>query len=447
MHWGHATSPDLLHWTEQPVALYPDTFGYIFSGSVVVDEDNSSGFGSKKEKPLVAVFTQHDPALEKEKSDFFQNQSIAYSLDHGFQWTKYKGNPVLLTPGLKDFRDPKVMWYAPGKKWILTLAANDRVIFYSSKNLKTWEKESDFGSERGSHVGVWECPDLMMCRVDGKNVWLLLVSVNPGGPQGGSGTQYFVGSFDGHRFRLVDTVTRWLDYGSDNYAGVTFSNFGEDKIFLGWMSNWQYADKVPTVKWRSSMTIPRVLSLEKTAKSFHTIMTPVDLSSLEKKTSFYESPPQILNNLQLPLRIDFTTATMHSFTLTFSNPSGQEVKIGYDEPNKSFFIDRTRAGRSDFDSSFARIHFAPRIAITGKSKIILLLDYSSVELFADHGLTTMTDLVFPDEPYQTLRIEGLQTERARKLPSLPPKKLEAMKNEDEFGGFVVEELQSIWTKN
>ena len=257
MHWGHATSKDLMHWQEQPIALYPDSLGYIFSGSAVVDKSNTSGFGKKGQVPIVAIFTHHNMEGEKEKRNDFQNQSIAYSLDDGKTWVKYAGNPVLHNPGIVDFRDPKVMWYEAQKKWIMTLATKDRVTFYSSPNLKEWTKESEFGETLGAHGGVWECPDLFTLYDNGKKVWALTVSINPGGPNKGSATQYFLGDFDGNRFTPLSTETKWIDYGTDDYAGVTWSNTGNRKIFLGWMSNWQYATIVPTNIWRSATTIPR----------------------------------------------------------------------------------------------------------------------------------------------------------------------------------------------
>ena len=239
MHWGHATSKDMVHWQEQPIALYPDSLGWIFSGSTVVDVNNTSGFGKNGQPPLVAIFTHHNSVLEKQKSDKFQYQSLAYSVDEGKTWIKYAGNPVLPNPGITDFRDPKVRWYEAGKKWIMTLATKDRVTFYSSPDLKKWTKESEFGSDLGAHGGVWECPDLFPLNHNGKTVWTLLVSINPGGPNGGSATQYFVGDFDGKTFKPYSTQTKWMDYGTDNYAGVTFSNTGNRTVLIGWMSNWQ----------------------------------------------------------------------------------------------------------------------------------------------------------------------------------------------------------------
>jgi fructan beta-fructosidase len=405
MHWGHTISRDLVHWKQEPIALYPDSLGYIFSGSALVDGSNTSGFGSNGKIPLVAVYTQHDPAGEKAARTDFQNQSIAYCLDDGITWIKYSGNPVLKTPGLKDFRDPKVSWYPDGKKWIMTLAAGDRIIFYSSKNLKSWNKESEFGTGTGAHGGVWECPDLLSFKVDGKQIWLLLVSINPGGLQGGSSTQYFTGTFDGHIFTAQDTITRWVDYGPDNYAGVTWNNTGDEKIFLGWMSNWQYGTTVPSLKWRSAMTFPRILGLKNIGGGYYTTMKPVDaLEKLVIKTTSYNHDATE-NGIALtgPVRMEFSVSDLHSFSFVFSNSQGQSVKTGYDEEKNAFFIDRSQAGKSDFYPQFASINYGPRLAQTKDSKIIILLDNSSMELFADQGLTTMTEIFFPDQPFNSVQ--------------------------------------------
>jgi fructan beta-fructosidase len=421
MHWGHAVSRDLLHWKQKGIALYPDSLGYIFSGSVVIDSTNSSGFGTKGKKPMVAIFTQHDPVGEKAGSHFFQNQSIAYSLDNGIHWQKYTGNPVVKTPGLKDFRDPKVSWYAGEKKWIMVLAAGDRVMFFSSGNLKEWKKESEFGSGIGGHGGVWECPDLIPFIVDGKKIWLLIVSINPGAPQGGSGTQYFTGEFDGHQFISDDTLTRWMDYGADDYAGVSFSNTGKEKIFLGWMSNWLYATRVPTVKWRSAMTIPRILGLKKIGQQYFTTMEPVSMKPLNISSKL-STGNKI--KLQVPYKIDFNIPDLHAFTIIYSNSSGQELRIGFDEDKNAFFIDRTNAGKSDFDPHFATIHYAPRIAKSNGSNLTVILDNSSLELFADGGLTVMTDIFFPEQPFNEWRIEA---------------------NKNLFDKLQIYQLKSIWT--
>ncbi|MEY4375598.1 MAG: hypothetical protein RJB26_148, partial [Pseudomonadota bacterium] len=204
MHWGHAKSRDLLHWEELPIALYPDERGWIFSGSVVVDTANTSGFGRDGIAPWVAIFTHHDGAGEKAGRVDIESQSLAYSLDGGTTWTKYAGNPVLPSPGTRDFRDPKVFRHGPSGRWVMSLATKDRITFFSSANLKEWRKESDFGVALGAHGGVWECPDLFPITFEGKTRWVLLVSLNPGGPNGGSATQYFVGDFDGKNFTPVN---------------------------------------------------------------------------------------------------------------------------------------------------------------------------------------------------------------------------------------------------
>ena len=407
MHWGHATSPDLVHWKEEAIALYPDSIGYIFSGSAVVDSLNTSGFGKAGKVPLVAIFTQHDMAGEKAQTNRFQNQGIAYSLDAGKNWIKYSGNPVLRNPGLKDFRDPKVSWYAEQKKWIMTLAAGDRVMFYSSKNLKACNKESEFGEGIGAHGGVWECPDLVPFIVEGKKIWLLLVSINPGGAQGGSSTQYFTGKFDGNHFTSYDTITRWADYGPDNYAGVTWSNTGKEKIFLGWMSNWQYGTKVPTEKWRSAMTIPRVLGLKKIGEEYFIKMSPATtMKSLELRSIHVKPISGYQYNLYGPTRIELTGRGPHSFYISFSNPANKKLIVGFDEKRNAFYIDRRNAGRSDFDEQFAKIHYGPRITQSKNTAISLILDNSSLEIFADQGLTTMTEIFFPDQSYNKMQITG-----------------------------------------
>ncbi len=426
MHWGHATSTDLVHWKQQAIALYPDSLGYIFSGSAVLDSKNSSGFGRNGEIPMVAIFTQHDPVGEKAGTTNFQNQSIAYSLDSGKTWTKYAGNPVLKNPGSKDFRDPKVSWYAEQNKWIMALAAGDRIIFYSSSDLRSWNKESEFGAGLGAHGGVWECPDLIPFDIDGKKVWLLIVNINPGGIQGGSGTQYFTGDFDGHVFVNYDTVTRWADYGADNYAGVTFSNTGNERIFLGWMSNWLYGTAVPTVKWRSAMTVPRMLGLKKVGSGYYTTMIPIEaLDKLVIKTGIYNhSSAENGISISGPTRIEFNVPDLRTFSFVFSNITGQSLKVGYDEDKNSFYIDRTQAGKSGFSNQFSNVQYAPRLSQTNASKVIILLDNTSLELFADQGLTTMTAIFFPDTPYNSL----LQT-----IDANPVKEIK------------VSQLNSIWT--
>ena len=424
MHWGHATSSDLVSWQEQPVALFPDSLGYIFSGSAVVDAKNTSGFGKDGQTPLVAIFTHHDPKGEKAGSKTYQNQSLAYSLDAGQTWTKYAGNPVLKNPGIKDFRDPKVSWNEVAKKWIMTLATLDRITFFSSPNLKDWTRESEFGAQLGAHGGVWECPDLFPLVLNGKTYWVLLVNLNPGGPNGGSGTQYFVGSFDGHQFTPLNSQTKWADYGPDNYAGVTWSNTGNRRIFLGWMSNWDYANQVPTSPWRNATTTPRELGLRQVGPEMYLTSQPAtELAKLA-------GPAQTLSQLTINQPTDLTsqlkfsgdkfslklsTAQLRDFALVLGNAAGEELRLGYDAAAKNYFVDRRKAGPSDFSSKFAGRHLTPRLATTPGIELALFFDATSVELFADNGLSIATELFFPSQPFTTIKLESATGMTVQKL--------------------------------
>jgi len=434
MHWGHAVSKNMIQWQHLPIALYPDSLGYIFSGSAVVDYNNTSGFGKDDKPPLVAIFTHHDPKGEKEGKSDYQNQSIAYSLDEGRTWTKYDNNPVIKNPGIKDFRDPKVMWFEKDKKWIMTLATKDRITFYSSKDLKHWDKESEFGETIGAHGGVWECPDLFPLEYNGKTIWVLIVNLNPGGPNKGSATQYFLGDFDGKIFTALTTDTKWLDYGPDEYAGVTWSNTGKRKIFLGWMSNWDYATQVPTEKWRSAMTIPRDLKIVEINNSLRIASLPItelnEISSnqiITKKlqgSKLFDLSKEI-QDFSIPCTIDLDIENAGNLSIVLSNGSGEEIVIGYKKSQNKYFIDRTRSGKTNFYQGFAARHFAPRFSTSSKMKISLLIDESSVELFTDDGLTVMTEIFFPTIPYDKISIRSnnkvsIKEIRYKKLKNILP---------------------------
>ncbi|MBR6814087.1 MAG: glycoside hydrolase family 32 protein, partial [Tidjanibacter sp.] len=249
MHWGNAVSRDLIHWENLPLIVAPDSLGAIFSGSSVVDKNNTAGFGKDA---IVGIYTSAGRQ---------QRQSIAWSNDRGRTFTKYEGNPVLSDPAHRDYRDPKVAWI--GDKWVMSLATGEVITFYGSKDLKNWEKLSEFGRGIGSHAAVWECPDLLRMEYNGEEKWVLLVSINPGGPNGGSVTQYFIGDFDGTEFHADPLpYPLWIDWGVDNYAGVTFGNVEGRHVFMGWMSNWNYSNFVPTRYFRNAMTLPRELSLK-----------------------------------------------------------------------------------------------------------------------------------------------------------------------------------------
>jgi len=406
MHWGHATSKDLVHWKHEPVALYPDTLGYIFSGSAVVDKENTSGFGSGGRVPLVAIFTQHDTAREHARRVDVENQSIAYSLDEGKTWTKYAGNPVIKNPGVRDFRDPKVMWYAPTRRWILTLAAQDRIMFFSSPDLKSWKKESDFGVGLGAHGGVWECPDLFAMPVKGfsaksDSVWVLFVSIGWGGPNGGNGTQYFTGKFDGHTFTENDTAVKWVDHGRDDYAGVTWSNTGNRRIFFGWMVNGAYAGVVPTEVWRSGNTLPRELGIDKVGGRYFLVTKPVkELSILEEGWKSFKDNVKV----EAPFELQLLTGSVGSFRVVLSNNAGERAVVGFDKGAGQWYVDRSGSGKVDFHKEFAGRHVASRIGLSKTLSLTLVADVASLELFADDGLTVMSELVFPSKPYDKIEV-------------------------------------------
>jgi len=415
MHWGHAVSKDLVHWKHKPIALYPDEHGLIFSGSAVVDKDNTSGFGEYGETPLVAIFTYHSMDGEKAGRNDFQTQGIAYSLDNGNTWKKYENNPVILNDGIKDFRDPKVFWHESSNSWILTLVAGDHAKFYSSKNLMDWKYLSDFGKSQGAHGGVWECPDLFPLQVEGSNEkkWVLIISINPGAPNGGSGTQYFVGDFDGNTFTSNQQDPKWLDYGTDNYAGVTYNNVpGNRRLFIGWMSNWDYARDIPTKKWRSAMTVPRQLALHKVEDDYYLANYPIDemdtLTS-SKLINQVEVAAGATDTLQVKelnqSEIKLKTAAKN-FQLLFKNELDEVLVLDVNSTNQTLTVDRTRSGKVDFQEDFgAKKHEAPLKGLKeGLHEYSILMDWSSMELFVDQGMLTLTEQIFPTSSYNSLII-------------------------------------------
>jgi fructan beta-fructosidase len=438
MHWGHAVSKDLIHWEHLPIALYPDSLGYIFSGSAVVDWNNTSGLGENGVPPLIAIFTHHDTLkLNRGRVDF-QYQSIAYSNDQGRTWTKYEGNPVLPNPGSRDFRDPKVIWDEGARQWIMVFAEWDHVKFYGSPDLINWTFLSDFGEDWGSHGGVWECPDLFSMKVAGSDEtkWVLLLSINPGGPNGGSATQYFIGDFDGKTFTLdpdfaaeleseeADTTEKaiWLDYGRDNYAGVTWSDIPQEdgrRIFIGWMSNWDYANRVPThPHWRSAMTLPRTLELHRIGGVFRLTSRPVEELKNLRTASYSISPGPVTADLQLSeqlgvegplleLELELTLVEGENtvFGIQMMNEKGEHYTLYYNSATAEFYSDRTEAGKKGFSDQFAEEqHEAPRMSKSKSVKLHLFFDKASVELFADDGATVMTEIFFPTADFTQLSL-------------------------------------------
>ena len=419
MHWGHATSKDLIHWEHQPIALYPDSIGLIFSGSAVVDVNNTSGLGTADNPPLVAIFTYHSVEKEKHGDTDYQNQGLAFSVDDGKTWNKFERNPVLKNQGIKDFRDPKVFWHEQSSKWVMILAVKDHVELWGSKNLTSWSKLSDFGLDYGAHGGVWECPDLIQLPMEGQpqSKWVMLVSLNPGGPNGGSSTQYFTGDFDGTNFKpdLDESVTSWIDYGPDNYAGVTWSNIPQGrKVFLGWMSNWAYAQNVPTSPWRSAMTVPRDLALkEVNGRIYLTSQVAAELAASATSNERILNSQLLSDTLRLNAddedlskSVISITADAKDFSLEFSNAAGQKVAIGFDSKTNQFYIDRSKSGSVSFSNQFPLILRAPRISQNEAVNVTIVADVSSVEVFFDDGLTVMTSVFFPDEPLSNVMVKG-----------------------------------------
>ncbi|MGI9542007.1 MAG: glycoside hydrolase family 32 protein [Cyclobacteriaceae bacterium] len=416
MHWGHAISTDLVTWEHLPIALYPDSLGYIFSGSAVVDWNNTSGFGAADQPPMIAIYTYHQAEGSAAGRIDYQTQGIAYSLDKGRTWAKYDGNPVIPNPGLKDFRDPKVSWHEGSQQWVMIFAVGDHVRIYNSPDLKAWTLASSFGKDQGSHGGVWECPDLFPLQIVGTNEtkWIMIVSLGDGSPNGGSGTMYFIGDFDGETFKNSNPSDQvlWIDYGRDNYAGVTWSDIPEKDgrtLFLGWMSNWQYAQIVPTKSWRSAMTVPRSLSLKSTDQGLRVVSSPV--SELE---ALRGSKDWNALDLQTPASFENGTAEVSleasledeasDFHLQLSNALGEKLAIGYQSESNQFYVDRQASGKVDFSPEFSGIHYAPRLSEGKTITIQLLIDAASVELFADSGETVMTEIFFPNEDFNQMEL-------------------------------------------
>lgn len=420
MHWGHSTSTDLMHWKFEGCAIVPDAWGAIFSGSCVVDHENTAGFGKEA---VVAFYTS---AKSTPWGDI-QMQSMAYSLDNGKTFTKYEGNPIL-TSSEKDFRDPKVFWYAPGKHWVMMLAVGQHMEIYSSVNLKEWKKESEFGAMQGAHGGVWECPDLVEIPVEGtrEKKWVLICNLNPGGPFGGSAAQYFVGSFDGKKFvNESPTQTKWMDWGKDNYATVTWNNAPDGRcIALGWMSNWQYANNVPTRQYRSANTLARDLTLYREGQELYLKSTP---SSEVKKArgkkvsipSFKVSEKHEMVNLfeekqgayEVEIVIQNTGASKIAFCLL--NDKGEKVSMYYDLNRKQFVMDRSESGKVDFSKDFSAVTVAP-VNVDKELTLRLFVDRSSIEAFGEDGKFVMTNLVFPSQPYVKMCFEADKNEYAVK---------------------------------
>jgi fructan beta-fructosidase len=406
MSWGHAVSRDLIHWEHLPVALHEENDIMIFSGSAVVDWNNTSGFGTPENPPLVAIYTGH--------SETEQNQNIAYSTDRGRTWNKYEGNPVIAI-GMRDFRDPKVFWHEPTQRWIMVTVLSDqhKVRFDSSTDLKLWNHLSDFGPA-GAMDGQWECPDLFALPVEGepgRTKWVLKVDVLRG-----TGAQYFTGVFDGTHFSndsLADEIKR-VDFGEDFYAAQSWSDEPHGRrIWIGWMNNWHYANDIPTSPWRGLFSIPRRLSLQGFHEGLRLVQQPVEEVGQFTKSIYHAENLDIARvNEQLAaleldmsqeIRVQVTPDTVAAFGLKLRTGDGEETVIGYDVRSQELFVDRERAGDSSFSDQFAGVHRAPLAPQGGKISLHIFLDSCSIEVFADGGSTVISDLIFPR--FRNMRVE------------------------------------------
>lgn len=416
MSWGHATSKDLVHWNHKAVAI---PYGKeqeegIFSGSAVVDHQNTSGFGDGGNPPIVAIYTSHY-TLEDGSTD--QAQSLAYSLDGGETFTKYEGNPVLEFED-PDFRDPNVSWNEEMGKWLMVLAVptQHKVQFYASEDLKEWEFLSDFGPA-GATGGIWECPDLFKLPVDGdpKNQkWVLHVDMNPGSVAGGSGSQYFVGEWDGTNFipdeNFMETAPHWTDYGTDFYAAISWNNIPEEdgrQLWVGWMNNWDYANEIPTAPWRSAMSIPRSVHLESDGQSFRLLQKPVEslrqlregwveIENVKVDDEAIDLNQQGISGKAYEMVVEFDPGDAERVGINVRVGENQRTVIGYDREYQSVFVDRTNSGESDFFEGFEQRNDAPAGLVDGKIKLHFFVDWSSVEVFLNDGSGVITNRIFPD---------------------------------------------------
>ena len=433
MHWGHSVSKDLVHWQHLDPAIARDTLGHIFSGSTVIDKNNSAGYGKDA---MIAFYTSAS-------DEHGQIQCMAYSNDNGRTYTKYENNPIL-TPfdGLKDFRDPKVFWYEPAQKWYMIVSADKNMRFYSSTDLKQWEYLSQFGEGYGVQPNQFECPDFIQLPVDGNKdnmKWVMIVNINPGCPFGGSATEYFIGDFDGKEFKC-DTdksVTKWLDFGKDHYATVCFSNTGDRIIAVPWMSNWQYANVTPIRQYRGANALPRELSLyTKNGEIYMAANVVKETEALRKSTRNIESISvegetvidSITDGLNsgVELEMDIVPGKAQTVGFDIMNAKGEKTKIYLDLKSGRAVMDRTESGLIAFGekaephfkenhdrrktesinyiNDFALGTWAPLSLCEGKSyHLNVFVDKCSVELFVDGGRIAMTNLVFPTEVYNSLR--------------------------------------------
>jgi len=406
MHWGHAVSRDLINWEHLPIALYPDDHGMIFSGSAVVDWSNTAGFGTEA---LIAFFTHH--------TDQGESQSLAYSTNLGYTWTKFLNNPVIQTPtGIKNFRDPKVFWYED--HWVMCLSGGNVILFFISDNLVNWKAAGSFGDEYDSTQGVWETPDLfpLQVKVEGKEeiYWVLTVGVINGAPAGGSGTQYFIGNFDGRTFisnNSKETIL-WMDHGADFYAAQSWSEVPNRRLMIGWMNNWLYATLVPAKTWRGMFSLIREICITKTSEGIRLVQTPLpETQSLRGNHQHWQDKfihPALnflvdIHSQALEIIVEFKlNHESDRLGLRIQADVTKHTTISYSVKHQLLSVDRTKSGEVDFHEDFPHMHSAHLSPVNETIKLHIFTDTSSIEVFANDGLLTFTECIFPDEQNQRL---------------------------------------------
>lgn len=415
MTWGHSSSTDLVNWNHHPAAIEANGLGAVFSGSSVVDTENTAGFGKNA---VVALYTS---------ADLSQIQSIAHSADHGHTFEIYPGNPVITLES--EARDPNMFWDTANNRWVLSLAhaLDHEMLFFTSPDLKNWTLQSAFGKGKGAQDGVWECPDLFKLKVDGtdEEKWVLVCNINPGGPFGGSATQYFVGDFDGTTFK-ADTdadgniPTKWMDYGKDHYATVSWSGAPDNRrTLIGWMSNWQYAAEVPTLQYRSANTLPREAGLFKNADGqiyMSSAPSPelvnirdkeivkVNNKSAGRKKRVFSLP--VSNDGVCEILLDLDCRRADSVDIRIANNADESVTLRYNSLDHTLSFDRRHSGIVDFSQDFPAVTVAPTFENDKKISLRIFIDKSSMEVFGNNGKFVMTNLVFPTMPYSTLSISA-----------------------------------------
>ena len=415
LSWGHSSSKDLINWTPEPEALEPNGLGMVFSGSCALDTNNTAGYGKDA---VLGLYTS---------ADVSQTQSLVWSKDNGKTFEFYPANPIITLES--EARDPNMFWDEKAGQWVLLLAhaLEHEMLDFTSPDMKEWTLQSSFGKGIGAQGGVWECPDLFKLKVDGtdEEKWVLICNLNPGGPFGGSATQYFVGDFDGKTFK-ADTdsegkiPTKWMDYGKDHYATVSWSDAPDNRrTVIGWMSNWQYAAEVPTMQYRSANTLPRDLSLFRAPDgNIYLSSAPspellalrdklsvnVKKANIRKKAVRYSLPEANSGVCEILLDVDARKSEQINFII--ANNDGEKVVMEYDVADHTLSFDRRESGNVDFSQDFPAVTVSPTFEDNGKISLRIFIDRSSIEVFGNNGQFVMTNLVFPERPYTSLSISS-----------------------------------------